>query len=312
MSGKIENGGAVAIKGFNYQKASLILVMINNYSRDGFKVVPEADDDFQIHVDGQNIYIQVKGEKSITLAKLINEKIIEKNLVPGQDEDIRKIFVWDIGRTFQGNLEEKKVGHIISPLLKCSSSDKEKIVNDLALDLNQQKRLNNQFIYQTPFSNNLTEAIKYLFGEMVIQKLHVDIESGRALLAELSLMIDQKSETIFDGDNYQEKEIDGDYLKEIFIQVQKIEMFNEVLDNLTYNSFRREKVRQERVKVPISYYDIKKNVKSKCKNLDIETTPEQELVDEIIEVIDSLSNINNGNLKIAIAIECLCELWENS
>lgn len=90
MSGKIENGGAVAIKGFNYQKASLILVMINNYSRDGFKVVPEADDDFQIHVDGQNIYIQVKGEKSITLAKLINEKIIEKNLVPGQDEDIRK------------------------------------------------------------------------------------------------------------------------------------------------------------------------------------------------------------------------------
>lgn len=53
-------------------------------------------------------------------------------------------------------------------------------------------------------------------------------------------------------------------------------------------------------------------MKSKCKNLDIETTPEQELVDEIIEVIDSLSNINNGNLKIAIAIECLCELWENS
>ena len=79
MARKMENGGAIAIKGFNYQKASIILVMINNYSRDGFKVIPEADDDFQILVEGQNIFIQVKGEKNLTLKQLINKGIIEKN-----------------------------------------------------------------------------------------------------------------------------------------------------------------------------------------------------------------------------------------
>lgn len=312
MARKMENGGAIAIKGFNYQKASIILVMINNYSRDGFKVIPEADDDFQIHVEGQNIFIQVKGEKNLTLKQLIKKGIIEKNLVPGEDDDIRKIFVYDIGKTFQDDLEEKKIGHIISPLLQYSSSNKEKIVKDLNLNLNNKKRLNNQFIYKTPFSNNLTEAIRCLFGEMVIKKLHVDTESGRALLAELSLMIDQKSETLFDGYNYQEKEIDSDYLREIFVQVQKIEMFNEVLENFQYNSFKKEKVKQERAKVPIGYYNTKKSVKSKCKDLDIENMTEQELVNRIVRIIDDESNISNGNLKVAIAIECLCELWEDS
>lgn len=314
MAVRLDNGGAIAIKGFNYQKASLILVIIKNYLRDGFKVIPEAADDFQVHVDGQNIFIQVKGEKSITLTNLINKEIIEKNLVPGQDDDIRKIFVWDIGRSFLSNLEEKRDGHIISPLLKYSKSDEEKIVENLNLDLNQKRRLDNQFIYQTPFSNDLTEAIRCLFGEMVIQKLHIDDKTGRALLAELSLIIDQKSETLFDGNNHQEKEINGNYLKEIFTQVQKIEMFNEVLDKLPYNSFKKEKVKQERAKVPIAYYSIKKSVKKKCKDLDldIENTPEKELVNKIIEIIDGTSSITAENLKIAIAIECLCELWENS
>ena len=315
MAGKTENGGAIAIKGFNYQKASVILVMINNYSRDGFKVIPEADDDFQIHVADQNIFIQVKGKSGITLKKLIKEEIIEKNLVSGKDDDIRKIFVYDIGKTFLSNLEDRIVGHIISPLLKYSSSDKKKIIKDLNLNFNQQKRLNNQFIYRTPFSNDMTKAIPYLLGEMVIQKLHVNNESGRALLAELSLMIDQKSELLFDGNNYQEKEIGSDYLREIFVQVQKIEMFNEVLENLPYNSFKKEKVRQERAKIPIVYCHTKKSVKDKCEDLedlDIENTEEEELVNRIVEIIDNDSNISNGNLKIAIAIECLCELWENS
>ena len=53
-------------------------------------------------------------------------------------------------------------------------------------------------------------------------------------------------------------------------------------------------------------------MKSKCKDLDIENTTEQELVNRIVEIIDDESNISNGNLKVAIAIECLCELWEDS
>lgn len=312
MTTKADNGGAIAIKGFNYQKASIILVMINNYHRDDFTVIPEADDDFQVHIEGKNIFIQVKGEKSITLKKLINEEIIEKNLMRGEDNDIRKIFIWDIGKTFQNDLIETKTGNIISPLLKYSNDNEKKIVESLNLDVIQQKRLSNQYIYKTPFSNNFSEEIRCLFGEMVIQELHVDNESGRALLAELSLMIDQKSEILLDGSNYQEKEITGDYLKELFVQVQKIEMFDKILANLSYNTFKKEKIKLERTKIPIAYNSTKKRVKSNCYSLDIENSAEQELVNNVVEIIENSNNsITNENLKIAIAIECLCELWED-
>jgi len=310
MTNKIDNGGAIAIKGFNYQKASIILVIINNYQRDGFSVIPEADDDFQVHVDGKNIFIQVKGEKSITLNKLVSKQIIEKNLVPGQDDDTRKIFVWDIGKSFQKELIENKIGNIISPLLKYSDADSKKVISDLNLDVNQQKRLGNQFLYKTPFTNDLTEAIKRLFGEMVIQELHINNESGRALLAELTLMIDQKSEIILHGDNYHEKVIDGEYLKNIFVRVEQFKMFDEILDKLPYNALKREKIKHERTKILIGHQNIKKKVKDDCGSLDLENLTEHELVNQIVEIVRSHDNtISNDNLMIAIATECLCELW---
>jgi len=310
MADNIDNGGAIAIKGFNYQKASIVLVMINNYQRDGFSIMPEADDDFQVHVDGKNIFVQVKGEKSITLNKLINKQIIEKNLVPGQDDDTRKIFVWDIGKSFQKELVENTAGNIISPLLEYSKEDSKKVISDLKLDINQQKRLRNQFLYKTPFSNDLTEAIKRLFGEMVIQELHINNESGRALLAELTLMIDQKSEIILRSDNYHEKVIDGEYLKSIFIRVEQFKMFDEILGALSYNSLKREKIKHERAKILIGHQNIKKKVKDDCCGLDLENLTEQELVNQIVEIVRGYDKGMNENLMIAIAAECLCELWE--
>lgn len=312
MADKIDNGGAIAIKGFNYQKASIVLVMIHNYQRDGFSVIPEAGDDFQVHVDRKNIFIQVKGEKSITLKKLISKQIIEKNLVAGQDDDTRKIFIWDIGKSFHSDLVESNIGNIISPLLKYSDVDSQKVINDLNLDTNQQQRLENQFLYKTPFTNNLTEAIKWLFGEMVVQKLHVNNESGRALLAELTLMIDQKSEIILRGNNLDEKSISGEYLKSIFTRVEQLKMFDKILDKMSFNAMKREKIKHERAKLLIGHQNIKKKVKDDCHSLDLENLTEVELVKQIIEIVKSHDNTTlNDNLIIAIATECLCELWED-
>lgn len=312
MPNKIDNGGAIAIKGFNYQKASIILIMINNYQRDDFSVIPEAEDDFQVHVNRKNIFIQVKGEKSITLSKLITKEIIEKNLVPGQDDDTRKIFVWDIGKSFQNDLIENKNGNIISPLLSYSDDDVKKVINDLSLNTSQQKRLKNQYIYRTPFSNDLTEAIKRLFGEMIAQELHVNNESGRALLAELTLMIDQKSEIIVQDDNYYEKMIDNEYLKNVFVRVEQFQMFDEILNKLSYNGLRKEKIKQEKTKILVGHQNIKKKTKNNCNDLDLENLNEQELVNQIVQIIRNHDNtMTNDNLMIAIAIECLCELWED-
>ena len=313
MPNKINNGGAIAIKGFNYQKASIILIMINNYQREDFLIIPEAEDDFQVYVDGKTIFIQVKGEKNITLQKLISKEIIKKNLIAGHDEDIRKIFVWDIGKNFQTSLKEIVSGNIISPLLNYSDEDLKRIADDLNLNENQQIRLKNQYIYKTPFNNNLTEAIKRLFGELVSHNLHINNESGRALLSELSLMIDQKSEIIVLDNNYSQKTIDNVYLKKVFARVEQHQQFDRILDKLSYNEFKKRKIKQEKTKILVSYQNIKKKTKNYCNTLDLEQSTEQELINQIVQIIKNHdSSITNNNLIIAIAIECLCELWEDA
>lgn len=313
MPNKINNGGAIAIKGFNYQKASIILIMINNYQREDFLIIPEAEDDFQVYVNGKTIFIQVKGEKNITLQKLISKEIIKKNLIPGHDEDIRKIFVWDIDKKFQNSLKEIVSGNIISPLLNYSDQDLKRISDNLNLNENQQIRLKNQYIYKTPFNNNLTEAIKRLFGELVSQNLQINNESGRALLSELSLMIDQKSEIIVLDNNYSLKTIDNVYLKKVFARVEQHQEFDRILDKLSYNEFKKRRIKQEKTKILVSYQNIKKKTKNYCNNLNLEQSTEQELINQIVQIIKNHdSSITNDNLIIAIAIECLCELWEDA
>lgn len=311
MPNKINNGGAIAIKGFNYQKASIILIMINNYQREDFLIIPEAEDDFQVYVNGKTIFIQVKGEKNITLQKLISKEIIKKNLIPGHDEDIRKIFVWDIDKKFQNSLKEIVSGNIISPLLNYSDQDLKRISDNLNLNENQQIRLKNQYIYKTPFNNNLTEAIKRLFGELVSQNLQINNESGRALLSELSLMIDQKSEIIVLDNNYSLKTIDNVYLKKVFARVEQHQEFDRILDKLSYNEFKKRRIKQEKTKILVSYQNIKKKTKNYCNNLNLEQSTEQELINQIVQIIKNHdSSITNDNL--IIAIECLCELWEDA
>ncbi|QOV19232.1 DUF4297 domain-containing protein [Blautia liquoris] len=308
-----DNGGAIAIKGFNYQKACIILVMIKNYSRDEFHIIPEAEDDFQVHIDDKNIFIQVKGSKCMTLNKLIKKEIIGKNLIPGQDEDIRKIFFWDISASFKKELTVLPTGNITSPLLKYTDEHKDKITTELQLDESQKERLDNQFLYTTPFNNDLTEAISRLFGEMVTQGLHVDKESGRAVLAELSLMIDQKSEVLVSGDDYTEKTINGEYLKNIFIRVQQLDLFDEILDKSKYNTFKKERIRFERTKILIHYQNTKKKAKEHCNccNLDFENSSEDELIDELVTIVrETDDTISDVNLLVAISVECLCDLWE--
>lgn len=69
-----DNGGAIAIKGFNYQKAAIVLVMINNYQKNNFKVIPESKEDFEVYIDNEVYFIQVKGTKGLSISKLKERK----------------------------------------------------------------------------------------------------------------------------------------------------------------------------------------------------------------------------------------------
>lgn len=131
-----DNGGATAIKGFNYQKAAIMLVMINNYQKQHFKVIPESKEDFEVYVDYEIYFIQVKGTKKLSLKSLtkrvkketvIAKSIIEKNLEPGIDNNKRKIFIHSLADTTRKGLISEG-GTIVTPVYQLLDEQKKMLL----------------------------------------------------------------------------------------------------------------------------------------------------------------------------------------
>ncbi|PID05015.1 MULTISPECIES: dsDNA nuclease domain-containing protein [unclassified Sporosarcina] len=308
----IDNGGAIAIKGFNYQKASIIHVIIHHFEKKNFKVIPESKEDFEIHLDNEIYYVQVKGTKKLSIGKLKSKtsgkaSIVEKNMLPGEDSDKRKIFLWDLANTTKSELI-KRNGTLVSTVLGFSVEQKQDFISSLNLDENQKNRLNNQFIYITPFSNDLDSALTVLKGEMVTENLLVTNERARVVLGELSLEIDQKSEIIIQTDNdIERKVIQGDYLRRVFANVQQKEMFDEVLNNLSINTIMKRKIRNIKLHIPLLHQNLKEEIKQQVDiNLIMNSTDE-----EAIGYLRGLIATEvDTELSIALAIDCFCELGE--
>ncbi|MBC2242862.1 DUF4297 domain-containing protein [Listeria booriae] len=316
----IDNGGAIAIKGFNYQKASIILVMINNYEKNNFKVIPESSEDFEISFADMHFFIQVKGTKKLSIPNLtkrikkpsgqITPSIIEKNLVPGNDEDRRKIFLWDLVETTKKELVSQG-GTLVSPLY-CLSNEQQQIVEQsLELDEHQKKRLYNQKIYITPFSNDLNLALTMLKGEMVNKNLLVTNDRARVVLGELSLEIDQKSEIpVSDENDVKRKEISGEYLKKVFVTVQQKELFDQVLNNLSVNSIVKSNVAKIKLRIPLLYRTLKEQLKEKVSFDLIMDKSDEDAINYLRDLLISIETEISTELSIALAIDCFCEIGE--
>ena len=308
----IDNGGAIAIKGFNYQKASIILLMIHHFKKKNFKVVPESKDDFEIHLDNEIYFVQVKGTKKLSIGKLKSKpqgkaSIIEKNMIPGGNSDKRKIFLWDLAANTKSELIEKE-GTLVPTIFGFSLSQKQDVIKSLNLDENQKRRLNNQFIYITPFSNDLDRALTVLKGEMVTENLLVTNERAKVVLGELSLEIDQKSEIIIKTDSdIEKKTIREDYLKQVFTNVKQKEMFDEVLNNLSINTVMKRKVNNIKLRIPMLYQNLKAEIKQKA---DIDLIMKSTDEDAISYLRNLITEKVDTELSIAIAIDCFCELGE--
>ncbi|MBC1383032.1 dsDNA nuclease domain-containing protein [Listeria innocua] len=313
-----DNGGAIAIKGFNYQKAAIMLVMINNYQKQNFKVIPESKEDFEVHVDDEIYFIQVKGTKKLSIASLIKREkkktkivksIIEKNLEPGTDKNKRKIFVHSLADTTKKDLISED-GTIVTPIFKLSDEQKKTVINDLELNPSQKLRLQNQKIYITPFSDDLTLAMKHLKGEMVEKDLLVTKKRANLVLGELVQEIDAKSEIeVFSDNDISRKIIDSNFLKEVFVSVQKKEMFDSILENLPYNHLKRMKIEHEKTKILFSYQSLKEKVKSVIDIEQLMDISDEEVVHVIVKEIRRIdTTIENEELMIAISIDCYCEM----
>ncbi|CUN11127.1 dsDNA nuclease domain-containing protein [Turicibacter sanguinis] len=312
-----DNGGTIAIRGFNYQKASIILVLLKNFSKEGFSLAPEAGDDFEVHLGSEKIYVQVKGTKKLSLSKLMSRRkkeansILDKSLAVGERQDCRKIFLWDFEpkeREDMHAVESEKI-ELTKALYKFSDEQKEKIKTKLELNQDNCIRLENQHIYITPFRNDMNDAIAHLTGVAVGEGFSGEASQVRLLLSELSFTIDQRSEIPVECD-ISSKMITNEYIKCLFNSFEKDSDFNSVLEILDLNYIQKKDISKAKTKVNLLYGAIKKEVSSKLIKEELITKSEREAIDEIIDMIYEINEKIEKVVAFAIAIECYCEIGD--
>lgn len=54
---EVDNGGAIALKGFNYQNAVASLIAILNYDKDNFLLFIETKDDIEVDIEDKPDFI---------------------------------------------------------------------------------------------------------------------------------------------------------------------------------------------------------------------------------------------------------------
>ncbi|MBC1888079.1 hypothetical protein HCA63_06910 [Listeria booriae] len=313
-----ENGGAVAIKGFNFQKAAITFIAIKNLNKSGFHILVESKDDFEVKYDGYSAYIQVKSQK-LSLNKLLSstkgKSILEKNLSNGDNNSKFKIFVKSFSEGDLKKMNKVNDGHICAPLYSYSNSQKDTIVEKLKeseIKDHFEEKLSQSYIYVPPFKDVLSEAVIFLLGEMAENDIAVSNKRGHIAINELFTLIDQKSEFIITSEaDYSKKEILKKDLHEIFKLTSTLDDFDRLLESTTYNFFEKRRIRMEQVKIIYSYGNEKNMVKQQLENFDVFSEPNEEaVINEAIKFCDGIYSFTRltEHAKIAIIIEILSEM----
>lgn len=312
---KIDNGGAEAIKGFNFQKANLILVAIENYTKSGFKIYIEAEDDIVVSYDDYNAFIQVKKQKHTfnSLLKKENGKkkgskknsILEKNLYSGGDGDRYKIFLSEFGEKDFKNLIAKEPGEICNKLYELSEEAKTEVSKKLPVEL--VSKLDNFYLYISSISEDFNDAERHLIGTLNKSGISVDNNRGRNVISELCLMIDQKGEKKIE--NFEDRELkylNSEYLSQVFITSEVMSNFDKILDGLNYNGIKKGRIRQQKNKIDIALSESKNGIVLFLNEFpNIEELSDKEIIDIVIE---KFKEKHAENELIALTIEIICEM----
>jgi hypothetical protein len=305
-----DNGGANAIKGMNYQNAVISLVAIRNYEKEGFELILEADDDFEVLYDNYHAYIQVKGEQKMSLSKMLNQKkergkekksMLDKHFEVGDSKSIYKFVVYNFTQ---------------SDLDKMKETDDELFNSSLKLSKAQEKRINNSktkrfSIIKTPFEKNMLEAQNYLLGEMANSGIAVDNRVNQ-VLGELTTIIYRKSEyTIKEESDKKYKKLVSKELKDILLKVSAMEMFDEIVKDLPYTPLKKNRIKTEKLKISTQQTFLKQSVIEYIQSnlyLELEDLMVEDLINRCIE-LDMFSNVDN-NMRIALIVSSYCDIIE--
>lgn len=309
-----DNGGAIAQKGFNYQNHVISLTAIRNYTKNNFAIFVESDDDFEVlYDDNYHTYIQVKGEKRVSIKSLLKKNkdkcsILEKHLTSGDEHSKYKIVVFHFTEKDLSEMEENTSEELFEHSLKLSTEQTDNILEQL--DESFSTKLTNFSLVKTSFKNDYLEARTYLKGELINQGISVD---GRddLILDELDRLIKQKSEYIIENeDDKKLKRISANELQPILQKISSKALFESELDKFPFTSFIKAKIKKEEVKIIQQYMYKKRQVIGLLKS-DIHRLETKELTEiaEEIKFCDILESLESDT-KYAIIISAYCDIVE--
>lgn len=220
-----DNGGAIALKGFNYQNAVACLIAIQNYKKENFLLYIETKDDIELDVKDKHAFIQVKSQ-NMTLNNLLkptkksgNTCIFFKNISKKHQNPLYHIVLMGL-KTDQEDVLVASDNIVFASEYVYSEEQKRTIIDKLKkigiLEDEIKDKIPNCRLYFTPFKDNIEEATQFLIGCMNENNIKVD-ERGKIILNELFSIINQKAELQIKEDNdIEKKTITSEYLKKLF------------------------------------------------------------------------------------------------
>lgn len=270
-----DQGGAQAIKGFNFQTAMGALIAVFNFSEPDFKMIVEGKEDLEVHKAGICTYVQVKSSKLTTNQLLKMPKntksgerrlaILYKLLSAGSTQDRYKLIVSDkfSEKDFFNHFTRSSNPLILDKAYQSKPQTLQHIQQHMrkeGIPL-PEEILQHLFLYRAPFQTDLQTASRYICGVMNENNILTDNYCGHTAFSEIVRIIYQKSEYTENG-NLEEKAITSADLKRIFHTSKRPLLAKQIISELFPGQIlKQDRIGTNIVKIPLALQHHKENIK---------------------------------------------------
>jgi len=314
-----DNGGAIAIKGYNFQHAIASLIIILNYKKDDFCIYFETKDDVEVSLENKHIFIQVKGQKlsinDLTKPEKNNNKsILLKNISKNSSKKARyKVVALDFAEKDKKELSINQESCLFGEI-NCYSEEQKQIIIEKLLQQGMteaeiKEKLSSSYIYFSPFVNNAECAYTYLLGCMNQNEINVDSNRGQAVLNELLKMITQKAEKVINNEQEKEiKKLESRELRKLFKSSEcfnnRVKLANELKNADILNLKDYFKIKKELLDVDIKHRALKNEIEN-TGVIDFIETDKNEItaIHELYREIAKIKPQHNKALLYALSID---------
>lgn len=319
MTELINNGGAEAIKGFNYQKAIAALIAIRNYRKNGFKLFVEQQEDLEVSLEGYYVFLQVKSSKlSFSKLKQTNKKQKESILFKllSKNKPTARFKIVTPKNKFS-ETDRNKISQTDSILFYNSYclSD-QNVINTLKQHLCEcgidavlaNDKLSQTFIYLSDFESDYPIAINYLLGEMNKNNITVDHNQGIVSLGEFFNLFDQIAEKKYSGQC--DKEFKTELITSIFKTCKAINLFDKILREFNFPILKQQLIKKEKVKILQLYRHHKLEILKIIEPIQLNANEDEKSI--ISTWLNKIStyHVISEEIKLAILIEFMADKIE--